>query len=863
MRIDANRLLPAALTLAAAVAAFGLAAPAWAVLDRAGPVDPAHGFPAWYMDKNGVALELCVNTDAAVLAAGGCAILPAAPPAGVLTVPEVFPSNWTTEHFYTLASVKLNSAGLDKKTLAPISGAGKIVINMGLEASFATGTPSAGGQITFNRWRVQHTNVACTGNYIYYTPNNVPQTFAGVESGRVFQTSDVGIGTFDGPLQGTTGPFLQWSATPGGVAKAPFIGPDGKRYISDYALVGTPVTGSDLPNPLRASTKAWIPAEIKAMPYANYVLVEGPGVATGNCAVTESIYTTTGFQLFGRYFEGSIPTTALIERATYKAAASVAGGTPDGFQIGVWSTVQQKAGGAVPTLGMSLYAGDPAAPSAQTPELGMTRAALPTVGGAQPKFEFFQGTTAAKQANASASVMSKPALTNARVRVISDNPVTVMTLPLVDELRITQALWDGVQRTLTVTAESGALLTAQTPATQNPDNADCAVPCLTLDRGTLPKKDAAGVPIDYKLKTIAGEKYAVMTTVIPNVAIPPSNVTVTSSHGGRDVQSVMYAGSASGTAILQADMASTAMNTAVTIAVLGNDVGVAATPGLLVCTAATGGTCGVPSGATACVANTASPSCTTSGGRLSLTADNRIAYTPRPNLGGITESFWYQANTLAGTARAQVTVNVGNLLGLPDARDDLGLSSVAGVASTFNVIANDFAPAGIDLATLRMSQAPCNLDSGVCAANAVTFNAAGGLVFNAPGAGNWTMAYTFNDRNGVVADPGLVTAAVLAGEALTIARARWTAPKKAGQFGTVDATGTSSLAQGQTIGLYLPNAATGPQGCNNPAAGTRIASTTVAANRSWAFGATAQAVRPSTVYVYSPTYGGCAQTTVQ
>jgi len=94
-----------------------------AVLDSFGPVDPANGFPTWYMDQKGVALELCVNTNAAVLAAGGCAVLPGAPPNGVLTVPEVFPANWSTEHFYTLASVKLTSAGLDKLTGAPVGAA--------------------------------------------------------------------------------------------------------------------------------------------------------------------------------------------------------------------------------------------------------------------------------------------------------------------------------------------------------------------------------------------------------------------------------------------------------------------------------------------------------------------------------------------------------------------------------------------------------------------------------------------------------------------------------------------------------------------------------------------------------------------
>ena len=845
-----------------ALALAGLASPAFAVLDSVGPVDPANGFPQWYMDRNGTVLELCVNQDAAVLAAGGCAILPAAPPLGVQTVPEVFPANWATEHFYTLAAVKLNTAGLDKKTGLPISGAGRLVVNMSLEGSFASGVPTPGQQITFNRWRVQHTNLGCTGSYTYYTPNNAPQTFVGAEGGKVFQTSDVGIGTFDGPLAGTTGPFLKWSATPGGVAKAPFIGPDGKKYIADYALVGTPVTGSELANPLRASTKAWIPAEIKVMPFANYVLAEGPGVATGNCALTEAVYTTTGFQLFGRQFDGPVPSARSIDRATYKAVDTNADGVPDSFQVGVWATIQQKPAGAVPAAGMNLFSGDPAAPSNVTPELAMTRMQLAGTTTAQPKFELFQGTTVPRTSSGPGSVQSRPAVTHARMRVLSDVPAATVDMPLVDELRIAQALWDSATKTLTVTAESGSILAAGTPLTQTAGNADCSVPCLRVDGFGLPLNDVLGAPIDFKLKSSTGQSFAVLSTVIPNVKVPPRTITVMSSNGGSDTQPVMYAGPATGTAILQGDVASTQINLAVTIPVLANDIGVLATPGLQICTAATGGTCAVPSAAAVCVANTASPSCTASGGRLTITADNSVVYTPRANLGGITETFWYQATTLSGLARAAVTVNVGLLSGLPSARDDLGLSAVVRTPSIFNVIANDFAPAGVNPATLRFTQVPCNLTTGVCSAAAGTFNAAGGLVFNAPSAGSWSMAYAFDDRNGVAAAPGVVTATVVATETITVQRTRWVAPKKAGQRGTIEAQGASSLALGQSVELRVPNAATGPQGCSNPTAGTRIATTLVAANGAWAFGATALTAKPAAVYVYSPTYGGCIQAAV-
>jgi hypothetical protein len=151
----------------------------------------------------------------------------------------------------------------------------------------------------------------------------------------------------------------------------------------------------------------------------------------------------------------------------------------------------------------------------------------------------------------------------------------------------------------------------------------------------------------------------------------------------------------------------------------------------------------------------------------------------------------------------------------------------------------------------------------VCAATAARFDATGNLLFNAATAGSWTMAYSFKDRAGTVADPGVVTVNVLPAEVLTFTRARWNAPKKAGQLGTLDANGSSSVLQSHSLALYVPNAASGPQGCLNPTAGTKIATTTAGTNGSWTFAATALAAKPTNVYVYSPSLGGCMQALVQ
>ena len=258
---------------------------------------------------------------------------------------------------------------------------------------------------------------------------------------------------------------------------------------------------------------------------------------------------------------------------------------------------------------------------------------------------------------------------------------------------------------------------------------------------------------------------------------------------------------------------------------------------------------------------TASTSCTAQGGKLAI-ANNRVTYTPRANFGGATDTFYYQAaSVLGGTLRARVSVTIGTLNGLPDARDDLGNTAVVGKALTLDVTANDFSVAGVDTATLRLTAEPCNLSTGACASGAASF-VAGKLVFTPPTAGNWNMAYSFTDRVGMAADPGVVAVNALGAEVITVQRARWTAGR-APAPGTVAVNGTVNIAQGQLLELRLPNAATGAAGCNAPTLGTSIGATPVLAGGAFDFGAIAMTSKPLTVYVYSPTFGGCSQAVVQ
>ena len=237
-----------------------------------------------------------------------------------------------------------------------------------------------------------------------------------------------------------------------------------------------------------------------------------------------------------------------------------------------------------------------------------------------------------------------------------------------------------------------------------------------------------------------------------------------------------------------------------------------------------------------------------------------MSFTPKLNVGGTSETFWYQVATATGLVRAPVTVAVGSISGLPDARDDLGIVAVVNKLAVINVLVNDFAPAGIDLSTLKLLSGPCLAPANVtCTPASVSFDAQGRLVFTPTAAGTWTLQYTFTDVLGQLADPGVVNVSAVTSETLILGKALFKTSKIAGVLGNIVVDGTSSVALSHTLELRLPNAATGPQGCNNPTAGAKVAVTTVGSTGAWAFAATALAVQPSSVYVYSPAFGGCLQ----
>jgi len=832
-------------------AVLGLS-PAFAELQRVGPVDAAHGFPAWYQDRSGMALEICSIDSQATLDQGWCMLLP-----GDTTVNgngvEQFPQNWGLEHFYWAAGASAVSAGIDPKTGAAAPGTGSAQIVLALESTFAGTAIQSPDQITFARWRVRLNNVPCNGNYTFYSPYKAPQVFAGVAGTRISQTDDAGIGAagdFTGALRSPIGPFLLPATQPGGTALAPVAGPNGKRYISNNADL-VPVTGSGIPNALKGSAKPYIPASIAGQNFSNYFVVEGPGLSTGNCAATEAVYAET-FRVMGRLYDGPLPSRAVVDRVTYRAVDTNADGTPDTFRIGAWANALQEVNRPAPELAMSLFHTDPANPANFTAELGMTRFAVPaSAGTTTPSFNFFQGQSApVRSAGTPAVTQASPLYTHARIRTVTDQPATAQDVKLVDEVQITAAIYNANTRELKVTAESGAFLQQHTVAP------GCSLPCLTVDSFGLPALDAAGAAIDFRLKTDGVSKLAIATVTIPNVQTPPNAVTVLSSLGGRDTQLVRYTGANVVTPLLLDDVASAGINLPVTIDVLANDVGLAAVPNLRVCYTAAqiAGTAACPLATTAALLN--GTALTAEGGKVRV-AGNQVTYTPPAGRGGFTDTFHYQVTTIQNTLspRGRITVNVGNISGLPDAMDDLNYSTAVGRTLTINVLANDFAPAGVNVASLRLVGEPVNTTTGGLAAGSALF-VNGQLQFTPRSAGNYTMAYNFTDNQGVIADQGVVTVTAVGAEALT----------GIGRFRTrtlaLTASGTSSVRNGQII--EVRNATGVANACGgNPAALPLVGrSAPVTAVGVWDMAQVTLPVdtaSPSSLVAYSPTYGGCIQ----
>jgi hypothetical protein len=264
-----------------AVLLLGAAPPAQALLERVGPVSTAPsigGYPLWYQDSTGLALEFC-NPSAAELTDMWCLL-------GVAEVPnppEVFPDNFFDEHFWY--------------SVGAVFPAGTILWEAAVEAAFAADV-APGGQIVFTRIRVRF-DADLAGTYIVTHPYG-EDVIEHPGNDRIFVTDDVGIacptGQFHCAMEGRVGPFLLASNSPGGPELAAVTGPvPGKLYIADPTREG-PVTGSPTGN--------------------NFVRIVGPpGSNIGGSGL--DVIQTQNFTLMGRVFQGTIGSQVTVDRASY------------------------------------------------------------------------------------------------------------------------------------------------------------------------------------------------------------------------------------------------------------------------------------------------------------------------------------------------------------------------------------------------------------------------------------------------------------------------------------------------------------------------------------------------------------------
>src|SRR4051812_482878 len=436
----------------AAVLMLGVTSSAHAALERAGPVsnDPKiGGFPAWYQDTTGVAMEFCDPLTQAEVDGGWCLLL-----ATDVTFPESFPTNFFDEHFYFAGDASLTPQ------------VGKALVRVAVEAAFVNGPVVAGDQMAFARIRVKLTDVPVTGTYRFIHPYGEGAIFAEAGAPRgIFFTDDVGLTAldFNGALNSRLGPFLAPSITPGGAEMAPLTAlnqtPDtdpahfggafaptpypgtGKAYLADPSRVG-PVTGSPLADFVDSTG---------ALRNHNIFRIEGPaGSALGGFnadGTTIDFVETTDFTLQGRLMTDAVPGRVTLDRASYTRSASA-------VKLDVFASGSETVQGRVPAQ---------ARPAPASPSLSFFEAPCdtdPVTGAfiAPAGFidqQLFQDGTFFWTQSVPATIPAAVCVKDGAARDAAGQVVPAFFQKMVvDEISITKASYDGDTATLTVNATS-------------------------------------------------------------------------------------------------------------------------------------------------------------------------------------------------------------------------------------------------------------------------------------------------------------------------------------------------------------------------------------------------------------------------
>jgi hypothetical protein len=211
-------------------------------LGKAGPVNPANGFPDWYRDKASppgrpasITLEPCLEPKNPM-----CIIGDVPNPDAPLNLdsPDPTKNNFPDEFFYFLADSNIANVG---STAAP----GNARLVLAIEGAFATGV-KPGDQMVFARLRVRVTDgLVGDRDYKVTQPYGTTVIHTDPDDPTLFVTEDIGItpGAFNDALNGRIGPFLQWTDDGSPVDQLP------PGYIGDPTVDHT-VTGSPTGNNL-------------------------------------------------------------------------------------------------------------------------------------------------------------------------------------------------------------------------------------------------------------------------------------------------------------------------------------------------------------------------------------------------------------------------------------------------------------------------------------------------------------------------------------------------------------------------------------------------------------------------------------
>ncbi|MBO1266474.1 S-layer homology domain-containing protein [Arthrobacter cavernae] len=197
-------------------------------LPETGPIDPFHGYPAWYTDSAGVQLELCLEGPLC-LASGELPNpeAPVSPPGG---------GNFPPESFWWAGEAAITTDTTDA------------LLVLAQEAAFTTEEAVNGEQIAFNRVRIRVNGLDFGASYTVTHPYGSAVFVAeddGVGGGKINNTVDIGCfatpcSQADFGLALPSKPFLRWDPAVGPAAPAGFIGDP----TVDHEVVGSP-TGNN------------------------------------------------------------------------------------------------------------------------------------------------------------------------------------------------------------------------------------------------------------------------------------------------------------------------------------------------------------------------------------------------------------------------------------------------------------------------------------------------------------------------------------------------------------------------------------------------------------------------------------------